>query len=126
MTPVTSPRYNGTPVRRIFNDEGSPTGFTVFPDSKWDDHDLVLWTLSLVNNETGLSIGAQGPDTEGKYILKAEFLTGEFPPTDVPGVSAFLLGVLSGYVAASHGFGVLGRKSNPTAGFADMFGGLFR
>lgn len=126
MTPVSSPRFDGAPVRRTFNDEGIPTGFNTHPDPKWGDHDLVLWTLSLVNNETGLSIGAQGPDKEGKYVLTAEFLSDVFPPTDVHGITAYLLGVLSGYAASSQGHGVLGRKTDPSAGFADLFGGLFR
>lgn len=123
---MTAPRYDGTPVRRLFNDDGTPTGFNSPPSTEWPEHDLVLWTLSLVNNETGLSIGAQGPDKDGKYVLTGEFLTGKFPPTDVSGVTSYLLGALSGYVAASRGHGVLGRKTDPTAGFADMFGGLFR
>lgn len=79
-----------------------------------------------MNTETGLSIGAQGPDKDGNYVLAAEFLTHEFPPTDVAGVSTYLLGVLSGYVAASRGHGVMGDKFNPSAPFSDLFGGLFR
>ncbi len=122
---MTIPRYDGAPVRRIFDDNGKATGYNISPDPKWDNHDFVLWTLSLVNNETGLEIGAQGPDKDGKYIVTAEFLNDSFPATDVMGVTTYLLGVLSGYVASSHGFGVLGRKSSPSAGFADMFGGLF-
>jgi hypothetical protein len=123
---MTVPRYDGTPVRRTFDSKGDANGFNVMPNSEWDAHDLVLWTLSLVNTETGLSIGAQGPDKDGKYTLTAEFLNKTFPSTDVSGVTTYLMGVLSGYIGASHGFGVLGSKPAPSAAFSTMFGGLFR
>lgn len=123
---MTAPRYDGTPVRRTFDETGLPTGFNYLPDPEWSEHDLVLWTLSLVNTETGLNIGAQGPDSDGKYTLTAEFVNNTFPVTDVPGLTSYLMGVLSGYVSASHGQGVLGTKSHPSAGFSDLFGGQFR
>jgi hypothetical protein len=117
-------QYNGSPVSRTFDEKGKPTGFNITPDPDWTERDILLWTVSLVNNETGLNCGVEGPNSEGVWTISGEFITGPVPMPGTVSASSYLMGILTGYSAASRKLGKLGIKTS-SSGFSDLFGGIF-
>lgn len=123
MTPT-----DNEPVLRLFDSEGKFHSYSNSPDpSTITERELLEWTASLLEGETGLKTKFELHD-DNTVTLSGDWLDGE---TTVPTIlaSASITGALGGFNAAFNGKGKAKnrlRTSTGTYTFSDIFGrGIF-